>query len=61
MKCSITFLEAHCVFQDLFMGAKIGLGIERGGFYYLEINWQDLDRQANQVLGKPTLEERIWL
>ena len=46
LKCFVTFFETHCVCQDLITGVKIGLGKERGDLYYLDMNCQDLDRQA---------------
>lgn len=61
LKCSITFFETHYVFENLLMGVKIGLGRERDGLYYLDMNWQDLDGQAKQVVGLPTFKEQIWL
>jgi hypothetical protein len=63
LKCSITFFDTHCVFQDFLTGTMIGLGRERDGLYYLDLNWHAKDDtgQVHQVVGSSTLKAQIWL
>jgi hypothetical protein len=63
LKCSVTFFDTHCVFQDLLTGTMIGLGRERDGLYYLDLNWHAKEDtgQVHQVVGSSTSEAQIWL
>jgi hypothetical protein len=63
LKCFVTFFDTHCVFQDLLTRATIGLGRERDGLYYLDLNWHAKDDtgQVHQVVGSSTSQAQIWL
>jgi hypothetical protein len=61
LKCSLTFFDTYCVFQDLLTGTMIGLGREQDGLYYLDLNWHAKDNigQVHQVVGSSTSEAQI--
>jgi hypothetical protein len=63
LRCSVTFFDTHCVFQDLLMGTMIGFGRDRDDLYYLDLNWHAKDdtRQVHQAVGSSTPEAQIWL
>lgn len=63
LKCKVTFYETHCVFQDLLTGATLGLGKERGGLYYLELQEakENDSLRAYKSTSMSSSEEQIWL
>uniref|UniRef100_A0A2N9FH39 Integrase catalytic domain-containing protein n=1 Tax=Fagus sylvatica TaxID=28930 RepID=A0A2N9FH39_FAGSY len=55
-------MSLSTVLHDLLTGTMIGLGRERDGLYYLDLNWHAKEDtgQVHQVVGSSTSEAQIW-